>query len=319
MAAEKEARRRAEDAGTILILAPDGRNCELIAGLLERAGFETHGCPGAEDFDLRLRTRAAELGAVVLTERARSLGADTAIERFQKEEPDWSALPILLLTNAAPAARPSWRNMVQIQQPTSSRQLLDVLGIVLDGRIRQRALANANRRLQRMAFHDVLTGLPNRASLFDTLRRLQYERRDTDGPFSVLFLDVDRFKFVNDRHGHAAGDELLRAIAKTVTQAVREEDVVARLAGDEFIVVLTGTESVSRASAVAERISQDRTVHLETAGTEVVLSLSVGVLDDVRPRDDPDDIIARADARMYEQKLAKGNRRELDHQAGTRS
>lgn len=296
-----------EGVGTVLVLAPDGRNSELIVDLLQRSGIEARASAEVAEFASLLDEFGAETGAVVTTDRARALGVDTAITKFQAEEPHWSALPIVLLTERANGPRPTWRNLVQIPQPVSGRQLLDVLGIALDGRKRQHRLAHANRRLEHMAFHDVLTGLPNRAALFAALDRLQNERRADGSPFSVLFLDVDHFKLVNDRHGHAAGDELLRAIATSVTEAVREEDIVARLAGDEFIVVLTGTDSEARAATVARRLSQDRWVRLEGAGLEVILSLSVGVLDDVAEGDDPDDIIARADRRMYEDKLAKSS------------
>ncbi len=299
------ARRSTEEPGAVLVFAPGGRNADLIVELLRATGWDAHACTGPADLEERLK-RHEEAGALVLTGSARTPEVDALIERFQADEPVWSSLPILLLIDDQARPRPLWRNLVQLPKPLSQQQLLDVLGIALDGRVRQRDLKAANQRLERLAYNDVLTGLPNRAALYEALERLQRGRREgDDGRFALLFLDVDRFKQVNDVHGHAAGDELLRAIAGTLSRAVREEDFVARLAGDEFIVVLTGAESAARARLVAERLAEPTLVRLDATGSDVVMSLSVGVLDDIDPGEDADRIIAVADARMYEDKVSK--------------
>jgi diguanylate cyclase (GGDEF)-like protein/PAS domain S-box-containing protein len=105
------------------------------------------------------------------------------------------------------------------------------------------------------AFHDVLTGLPNRLLFMDRLERvLKHARRRTGYRFAVLFLDLDRFKLVNDTFGHAAGDELLQAVSRRLEDCLREDDSVARLGGDEFAIIVDAINDASDATRVAERI-----------------------------------------------------------------
>src|SRR5204863_8575092 len=92
--------------------------------------------------------------------------------------------------------------------------------------------------MRRKAMHDQLTGLPNRAMFMESLDRSVRKARRRSGRFSVLFVDLDRFKEVNDTMGHAAGDKLLQAVAERLASAVRQSDLVARLAGDEFVLLI---------------------------------------------------------------------------------
>ena len=109
-------------------------------------------------------------------------------------------------------------------------------------------------RLTHQATHDALTGLPNRAHLLDVLERLVV-RQSTDGePLAVMFIDLDQLKSVNDKLGHDAGDELLRAVARRLTEVVRPSDLVARLGGDEFVVLCPEVTSARQAAEVAQRV-----------------------------------------------------------------
>ncbi|GIF20395.1 diguanylate cyclase (GGDEF)-like protein [Actinoplanes tereljensis] len=167
--------------------------------------------------------------------------------------------------------------------------------------IRIARLAGARRRaeqaLHRLANSDPLTGLPNRTALVDALHSALAEPAD----LAVLFCDLDGFKPVNDRLGHAAGDELLIAVADHLRHDLRDGDLVSRFGGDEFVIVTHGADAVE---VIADRIRALAARTLQAAGTDVRIGVSVGVAH-ARPGDTTDDILTRADMAMYEAKKAK--------------
>ena len=109
--------------------------------------------------------------------------------------------------------------------------------------------------MKHLAYNDSLTGLPNRVR-HNHLNRLLQVRRETGEPLAVMFIDVDRFKLVNDTLGHDAGDMLLKIVAERISNCVRENDLVARLGGDEFTIVIDGVESREVLTAIARKICQ---------------------------------------------------------------
>jgi diguanylate cyclase (GGDEF)-like protein len=160
-----------------------------------------------------------------------------------------------------------------------------------------------DRRTRHEADHDPLTGLANRRSLERTLEAALVRAASRGRAVGVLMLDLDGFKAVNDRHGHAAGDEVLREVARRLRRSVRERDLVARLGGDEFVVVLTDLasmpDSVERVeSALAEPF----------AGTDAPLRAAVGVA--AFPADGATvaDLLAAADRQMYAAKASRSLR-----------
>jgi len=150
------------------------------------------------------------------------------------------------------------------------------------------------------AFHDALTGLPNRILFRDRLEQtvVQAKRHKTRTP-AVMFLDLDRFKQINDTLGHDAGDALLKEVANRLRKCVRESDTVARLGGDEFTVLLPEVSSEEAARAVAEKILDLMRTPVTLAGQEVVVTTSIGVA--LFPQDgrDPETLLKNADAAMY--------------------
>jgi diguanylate cyclase (GGDEF)-like protein/PAS domain S-box-containing protein len=163
--------------------------------------------------------------------------------------------------------------------------------------IRQRKEAEA--RIQFLAHHDTLTGLPNRALLMDRLEFILASARRHGSQVAILFIDLDNFKTVNDSLGHAAGDQLLRIIARRIQESLRSADVVSRLGGDEFLVVLPELESEHAPVQVAEKLlpAVSETVSLE--GQSLTVSPSIGI--SLFPRDGAtaDALIKNADAAMY--------------------
>ena len=170
----------------------------------------------------------------------------------------------------------------------------------------------AEERLLHEAIHDPLTALPNRALFMDLLARsVARGRRRRDYLFAVLFLDLDRFKVINDSLGHLLGDQLLVAIAGRLLQCVRPGDTVARLGGDEFTVLLEDISDESDATRVAERIHGELAVPFPLDGHEVFTSASIGIALSATGYDVPDHILRDADTAMYRAKAAGKARHEI--------
>src|SRR6185436_17638697 len=136
----------------------------------------------------------------------------------------------------------------------------------------------AEEQLLHDAFHDSLTGLPNRALFIDHLRlSVNHCRRRKNYLFAILFIDLDRFKVINDSLGHMAGDELLIGIARRLEVCLREADTIARLRGDEFTILLDGISDNRDALRVAERVQEVLAQPFAHAGRELFVSASVGI------------------------------------------
>ena len=160
--------------------------------------------------------------------------------------------------------------------------------------------------------HDSLTGLPNRSLFTERLRHaMRRAARHPDNLFAVLFLDLDRFKEVNDNLGHFAGDELLRAVARRLEACIRPEDTVARLSGDEFAILLESITEISDAGRVAERIEEALSFPINLGGAEVTTSASIGIVTSSMAHDQPEQILRSADMAMYRAKAAGRARYEL--------
>jgi diguanylate cyclase (GGDEF)-like protein/PAS domain S-box-containing protein len=183
-------------------------------------------------------------------------------------------------------------------------------GIVRDIRERKRLERERDllvERLAHLALADELTGLPNRRAFFDALERLVagMQRRGTHA--AVAILDVDQFKRINDTFGHAAGDEVLRTVARVCARNLRQEDLIARIGGDEFAVQLPEL-SAAEAAEIVERV-RARLEETEVAvdGRRVTVTFSAGVAE-IDPTAATMVSIMRADARLYEAKCAGRNR-----------
>ena len=182
------------------------------------------------------------------------------------------------------------------------------------------SLAEANARLQELALryqqeiatarhfalHDELTGLPNRTLLLDRLSQVLARAKRYDKQFALLFLDLDRFKDVNDTLGHAAGDKLLQRVAERLLSCVRGGDTACRYGGDEFVLLLPEVESENRATEVTEKIRGRLAKPYEIGGHLIALTATVGVA--VYPNDGIGqvDLIEHADAAMYRAKGTEG-------------
>jgi diguanylate cyclase (GGDEF)-like protein/PAS domain S-box-containing protein len=164
-------------------------------------------------------------------------------------------------------------------------------------------LKEAERQIYHQAFHDTLTNLPNRALFMEHLNMaIKRGKRRQDYHFAVLYLDIDRFKLVNDSLGHSVGDNLLTAFADRLQGSLRDIDTLARLGGDEFVILLEDIEDGPYASGVAERLQQELKLPFVVNGEEVYAPSSFGVVDRTQDYDLPEDIIRDADSAMYHAK-----------------
>jgi diguanylate cyclase (GGDEF)-like protein len=159
----------------------------------------------------------------------------------------------------------------------------------------------ARQSIRKMAFYDGLTGLPNRSFLLAQAQRSLLEMAREQAELAVLFIDLDRFKQINDALGHASGDELLRVMAQRLRSMLRESDLVGRLSGDEFVLVLTRMDS-TQVTTFLERLMALLNRPSTIAGTSVVVSASVGI--SLFPADgqDMESLLHRADIAMYQAK-----------------
>jgi diguanylate cyclase (GGDEF)-like protein len=186
--------------------------------------------------------------------------------------------------------------------------------VVVSRDITERKLAEE--KIQNLAFHDVLTGLPNRRLLNDRLIQTMAASKRSGHFAALMFIDLDNFKPLNDRHGHAAGDLLLEEVARRITGCVREVDTVSRFGGDEFVVLLSEldddkAESVVESGIVAEKIrvamAEPYVLTIRQQGkAEATVThrctSSIGVVMFINHEISADDILRRADFAMYQAK-----------------
>jgi diguanylate cyclase (GGDEF)-like protein/PAS domain S-box-containing protein len=168
----------------------------------------------------------------------------------------------------------------------------------------------AQEQLYRLAHHDTLTGLPNRILFLDRLKQARALAHRQNVHMAVLFLDLDRFKIINDTLGHPVGDKLLQSVAQRLTACVREVDTVARIGGDEFTIVLVNMKEASDTEKVTQKIFAALSVPFHIDEHELFVTTSIGISLYPEDGEDLDNLVKRADIAMYH---AKGQGRN-NHQ-----
>jgi diguanylate cyclase (GGDEF)-like protein len=166
----------------------------------------------------------------------------------------------------------------------------------------------ANQRVLELSRIDALTGLPNRAFFLEQLEEADSQERLRNGAFSILMLDLDRFKNVNDSLGHAAGDALLRQVARRLKSALRGADVLARLGGDEFAIIQAGCDDQTAGSVnLATRISKLIAEPFQLPGHQVEIGTSIGIAMAPEHGSNPEQLLKKADLALYRSKSAGRN------------
>ena len=286
-AAENESRFRGSfeaAASGMALVAPDGSFLEVNASLCEMVGYAadelvertfqdiTHPDDLEADLDNVHRMLRGEITSYQMTKRYFNRSGDIV----------WVLLSVSLVRAADGAPR---YFVSQIQDISEQKRTAE--------------------RLTELTLRDPLTGLANRVLFADRLSHAVERSRQTRERIAVLFIDLDRFKSVNDNFGHAAGDELLRQAAERMRGAVRPADTVARLGGDEFTVLCEDLNAVNEASWVADRVSAALERPFDLFGSRTTIGVSIGVA--VADADDTAEaLLDKADAAMYR---AKNERR----------
>ena len=289
----------AEPPFVILLVAPDEVDRRIIGELL-----------GAGIADVHWVTRVSSALAAVVEHPHDAVLLDSAlageatVRRLLEEDP---RAQVIVLGDPSGAAA------VEAARADGAVDHLPKAALDADTLVRAVRYASDHRRsverLQHEALHDALTGLPNRTLFLDRLEQAlrRARRRGPDSGAAVLFLDLDRFKVVNDSLGHHAGDELLQSVALRLDAALRPGDTVARMGGDEFTVLLEDVSDPREASIVAERVLATLADPFPIAGRELHVSGSIGIAL-AGPEVDPEELIRDADVAMYRAK-AEGKAR----------
>lgn len=175
----------------------------------------------------------------------------------------------------------------------------------------------AEDRNQHLAYHDVLTGLPNRSLFRDRVQHAIASAERERSRLALMFVDLDRFKPVNDTYGHGVGDQLLKAVAERLYRCLRKSDSPARLGGDEFVVLLPAIKTERNALEIAEKIRHEMSVPFEIDGLTLEISASIGVAIYPDHADNAQRLVDCADLAMYYAK-AEGRNRVRTYQANLR-
>ncbi|HSI89038.1 MAG TPA: EAL domain-containing protein [Pyrinomonadaceae bacterium] len=203
----------------------------------------------------------------------------------------------------------SWSVSAASESSTEQSHLIFQIQDITDRKL-------AEEKLQHEATHDALTGLPNRAHFLNRLEEaLEKSRRDPKYKVSVLFIDLDRFKYVNDSLGHFIGDRLLIAIADRLKGSMRPPDMVARLGGDEFIVLVEGRYYMEKVTRVADRIQENLSAPFIVQDHEIYSSASIGILHATEQHRTSEDMMRDADTAMYHAKRSGKARHETFNEA----
>ncbi len=198
---------------------------------------------------------------------------------------------------------PEWLSVVVIRDDKTD-EIKEYVAVFSD--ISQRK--QDEEQIRRQANYDALTGLPNRSLFFDRLNQAVISARRENGLLALLFVDLDRFKAVNDTFGHVLGDEMLQEVAERLKLCVRDSDTVARLGGDEFVVLAHDMGEVNDAALVAEKIIDQMSRSFSVGGREIALGASIGITIYPEDTDDAEEMMRNADMAMYRAKEGGRNR-----------
>jgi two-component system, cell cycle response regulator len=224
-------------------------------------------------------------------------------------------LPVLALT-----AQPSFKIAALeagardfISKPFDLLEVHKRIHNMLEVRLLYKELAQYSKKQQELALHDPLTGLPNRRLLEDRIATtLQHAARHTRKA-AVMYLDLDGFKPINDTHGHATGDEILKQVAQRLVNSSRKEDTVARVGGDEFVIVLAEVANVASAQEPASKLIEVVSEPYQVGDLTLNLSTSIGIALFPDHANDVNQLIHMADQALYDAKRSGKNRHCVAH------
>ncbi|MES2319045.1 MAG: EAL domain-containing protein [Pseudomonadota bacterium] len=285
-----------DDVPQVLIVDDDRSTRSTLRFTLQRDGFRVEeAADGAQALTMLKRFQP---DVILMDAVMPVMDGFTACARMQ-ELPGGSAIPVLMITaledNSSVERAFAAGASDYIPKP--------IHYAVLSQRVRRIIEANrAEKRIRHLAYNDLLTGLPNRTLFFERLGQAVDQARTNSDQLAVLFMDLDRFKYVNDNLGHDVGDRLLVAVAQRVRRTVRAVDVLARLGGDEFTIVLNDVDGPAPAAAAAQNICRVLAAPFQIDGHDIFVTASVGIA--MYPHDglDVPTLVKHADSAMYRAK-----------------
>jgi diguanylate cyclase (GGDEF)-like protein len=295
--AEPAAAQADVNEGALILVVDDDRSTRsALRYALQRSGFRVEeAIDGAQALALLDRIRP---DAILMDALMANMDGFTACAKLQ-EMPHAKDIPVLMIT-----ALEDSQSIERAFAAGASDYISKPIHLaVVNQRVKRIIEATrAARHVRHLAYNDVLTGLPNRALFGDFLNQAIARAEVRAEALAVLFLDLDRFKFVNDTLGHEIGDRLLKSVARRIQQCVRADDCVARLGGDEFTVVLEDLPSVAAASNAAQKICRALSTAFEVDGHDIFVSASIGI--SLYPGDgtDASTLLRHADTAMYRAK-----------------
>jgi two-component system, cell cycle response regulator len=296
----------------VVLVAEDS----LVVRALLRAQLREHGYTVVEAADgeqALQRARESAPDVILLdVEMPRMDGFEVLAEL--KRDPALLDVPVIFITGRT-TADDAVRGLESgahdyLRKPFEASELAARVHAAIRTKVLQDELREVNVELSRQATTDALTGLPNRRFLDEQLTRLVSRSARHDLPLAALLIDADRFKAVNDVHGHAAGDRALVTFGRRLARRLRKEDVLGRWGGEEFLVLASDIEpdgAVVLAEALRHVVSA---TPIPVEGGEVTITASVGVA--VWHGDDADGVLRRADAALYRAKAAGRDRVEIE-------
>ena len=306
----------------ILIVDDVLENIRLLSTILDSNGYQTR---KATSGAMALKAVEATLPSLILLDVRMPEMSGYEVCQHLKSNPKTTHIPVIFLSASDDVAdkikgfrvggadyitKPFHVEEVlaRVQNQLAiitAQQTIHHLNAQLEERVKERTqqLEIANSQLSEMAFCDLLTQLPNRALLMERLQEaMSQQQANPENQFAILYLDCDRFKIVNDSLGHQAGDELLVAIARRLKSILRQEDLLARMGGDEFVVLLSNLAEPHTATQVAARILNSFGLPICLRERDVFVSFSIGIVLGHSTDHSPEDLLRDADTAMYQAK-----------------
>ena len=306
----------------ILIVDDVLENIRLLSTMLDSNGYQTR---KATSGAMALKAVEATLPSLILLDVRMPEMSGYEVCQHLKSNPKTTHIPVIFLSASDDVAdkikgfrvggadyitKPFHVEEVlaRVQNQLAiitAQQTIHHLNAQLEERVKERTqqLEIANSQLSEMAFCDLLTQLPNRALLMERLQEaMSQQQANPENQFAILYLDCDRFKIVNDSLGHQAGDELLVAIARRLKSILRQEDLLARMGGDEFVVLLSNLAEPHTATQVAARILNSFGLPICLRERDVFVSFSIGIVLGHSTDHSPEDLLRDADTAMYQAK-----------------
>ncbi|MGC9008575.1 MAG: diguanylate cyclase, partial [Halothiobacillaceae bacterium] len=296
-------------AGERILLVEDSRSfVHIVTDMLQRCGIEVDSVGSVAEARRQFAERSYHMVITDLVLEGGESGL-SLVRHLRQDGQDYMKLPILVMTSFDDLTRKTelFRAGVNDYVPkplVEAEFIARVRNILIARRLFER-VEEQERRMRQLATTDQLTGLGNRHLFFELAARYLARAEREGQTVCMLVADVDHFKLVNDQHGHATGDKILRAVGDVLRTSLRKEDVVARYGGEEFVILLPNC-SAEDALAKAEKIRRD-CEQLDASGVRLTISIGVACFDPGDP-ESLDSLFSRADKALYDAKRLGRNR-----------